>query len=401
MYKITDDNIDFILDDIGKRGVVIEDVKYNILDHVCCIIENEMKDGQDFKKFYENTIARFYKNELKEIEDETRELITFKYYHAMRRTLKVTGVISVFLCIAGAIFKFNHWPGAGILILLSLGFFGLVFIPLNIILKFKDEKEGTNKFLITFGLILGMLITIGFLFKVMHWPFANVMVFSSLGLFAFLFIPVYFLTRFRNPETKFNSIINTTFMVAGAGLMFALINTGTSRNVTRSVETMQEFQSLNIQKMEEKNSELYASFDSVRATSIEKMQSATDNLEYVITGIRNNLIAHSNKTTVEEAEKTTLAGVKDPNDNGVVKQHFADAKTEFSYDALTNAIDIYNKEIQTLDENNILRPIDISMLQMQETILSVVLLDLEDIHLQALSNENSYLCLQSGLIANN
>lgn len=141
MHSVTDEQIDFILEDIANRGIVTEDVRYNILDHVCCIIENEMPQGENFYEFYKNTIVRFFKKELKEIEDETRELTTFKYYYAMKRTLKITGAITIILCLIGSLFKFQHWPGAGVLLLLSLGFFALVFIPLNIIMKFKDEKR--------------------------------------------------------------------------------------------------------------------------------------------------------------------------------------------------------------------------------------------------------------------
>ena len=68
MHNVTDEQIDFILDDIAKKGIRTEDVRYNILDHVCCIIENEMPAGANFYEFYKNTIARFYKKQLKEIE---------------------------------------------------------------------------------------------------------------------------------------------------------------------------------------------------------------------------------------------------------------------------------------------------------------------------------------------
>ena len=92
MHKVTDTQVDFILDDIERRGVITEDVRYNILDHVCCIIENEMDSDMNFNEFYRNTIARFYKKELGEIEEETQVLLTFKNYYAMKRTLKISGI---------------------------------------------------------------------------------------------------------------------------------------------------------------------------------------------------------------------------------------------------------------------------------------------------------------------
>ena len=229
MYKITNDEIDFILDDISKKGIKTEDVRDNILDHVCCIIENEMKLGMNFYEFYRNTISQFYKDNLGEIEEETQLLLTFKYYHAMKRTVKISGITSILLFVIGSILKSNHLPGAGVAIVIGLAFFSLVFIPLNIVLKFKDDKDAKNRLIMTFGLILGSLTSIGILFKLMHWPTANIIIVSCLAIFAFVFIPIYFINNYKNPETKFNAIINTTFMIAAAGMIFALINLGYSK----------------------------------------------------------------------------------------------------------------------------------------------------------------------------
>lgn len=229
MRNVTDEEIDFILDDITKRGVVTEDVKYNILDHVCCIIENEMPLGENFKKFYENTIAKFYHEELSEIEQETRKLITFKYYHAMKRTLKISAVISILFIMIGVTFKAMHWPGAGVAVVLGLAFFSLVFIPLNIVMKFRDDKEKSNRLIMTVGMVTASAATVGVLFKIMHWPTANIIMFSSLLVFMLVFIPIYFIIRFKDPDTKFNAIIHTTFMIGAAGMLFALVNLGHSK----------------------------------------------------------------------------------------------------------------------------------------------------------------------------
>jgi len=229
MYKITNDEIDFILNDISKKGIKTEDVRDDILDHVCCIIENEMKLGMNFNEFYRNTISHFYLNNLGEIEEETQLLLTFKYYHAMKRTVKISGIISILLFVIGSILKSYHLAGAGVAIVIGLAFFSLVFIPLNIILKYKDDKDSKNKLIMTLGLILGSLTSIGILFKLMHWPTADIIIVSCLSIFTFVFIPIYFINNYKNPETKFNAIINTTFMIAAAGMIFALINLGYSK----------------------------------------------------------------------------------------------------------------------------------------------------------------------------
>ena len=48
MYCITEQQITFILNDIKEKGVEMEDLQLNLLDHVCCIIENELEANGDF-----------------------------------------------------------------------------------------------------------------------------------------------------------------------------------------------------------------------------------------------------------------------------------------------------------------------------------------------------------------
>ncbi len=285
MYKITEEEIDFILEDITKRGIVTEDVRDNILDHVCCIIENELHCKEEFKQFYKDTIARFYKKELCEIEQETKDLLTFKYYYAMKRTLKITGLISAVLIVLGAILKTLHSPGAGLSIVLGFTIFSFIFIPLNIILTFRDDQKISNRIVMTLGMVLTLTGTIGLLFKVMHWPFANVIFLSSLFAFGLVFIPLYFFTRSRDPETKFNAIINTTFMIAAAGMLFAMVNLGHSKESANEAEITQESLMVQIKTTNEQltriNQENKSSFISLNEELLDEIEKLKNNSEEV------------------------------------------------------------------------------------------------------------------------
>jgi len=246
MYKITDNEVDFILNDISKKGIKTEDVRDNILDHVCCIIENEMKKGMNFNEFYRDTISQFYLNNLDEIEEETQLLLTFKYYHAMKRTVKTSGIISILLFVIGSILKSLHLPGAGVVIVLGLSFFSLVFIPLNIVLKYRDDKEDKNRLTMVLGLVLGSITSIGILFKLMHWPTANIIIISCLTIFTFVYIPIYFVNNYKNPDTKFNTIINTTFMIAAVGMIFSLLNLGYSQKYLEKMKKSEQIEKINL-----------------------------------------------------------------------------------------------------------------------------------------------------------
>lgn len=388
MYSVTDDQVEFILSDIERRGVKTEDVRDNILDHVCCIIENEFNGGKDFKKFYENTIARFYKKELSEIERETENLLTFKYYYAMKRTLKITGLISTVLIALGAFFKVMHWPGAGVMYVLGFVSLSFIFIPLNIVLQSRDDKKKSDKIVMIFGLLLAISGFIGLLFKTMHWPGANFLFFGSLGLFGLVFVPIYFITRYRDPETRFNAIIHSTFMFAGAAIFFGLISLKPSFPVKESVVSLNEYQENNISRIQ-KSSELIQS----DAKNVTEIRIASKTIDTKIEEIRANLVAKSNGKSGMDEMKNSLADTRNPDDVSVIVEYFQVSDDANSFKALTQSIEEYNKAISQLDKSEFLRPIDISSLQMKNTILSVVLLELVDIQLQVATNENSYLCL--------
>jgi hypothetical protein len=228
MYSLKDEHIDFILDDIKANGVVIEDLQHNLLDHICCIVENELNEGEDFYSFYKQVLPRFFKKDLREIELETQNLLTFKNYYAMKNTLKISGIASAILTILGATLKVLHYPGASISIQLGGILFCLVFLPLMIVLKFKDEEKQVDKFVLSFGFLIAIVAFIGVLFKLMHWPFANILMISGISAFVFAYVPLYYITRVRRPELKFNTTINSVLMMACGGLIFALFNLGYS-----------------------------------------------------------------------------------------------------------------------------------------------------------------------------
>lgn len=223
MYRLKDQHIDYILNDISARGVTIEDLQYNLVDHICCIIENNLEENGDFENFYQQTVQSFFKKELKEIEDETISLIIFKHYYPMKKAMIISGTVSAVLFSIGLIFKFLHWPGAAITLILGIGLLSLVFLPLMFILKIREKQKLKDKAIIGIGTFSGMLISLGILFKVMHWPGANIMMQGSIFVMLLLFLPLYFFTGIRNPDTKVNTIVSSIILVSAFGLLFTLM----------------------------------------------------------------------------------------------------------------------------------------------------------------------------------
>ncbi len=225
MYALSEEQIDFILNDIKHRGVEMEDLQLNLLDHICCVIECELEPDGNFENFYQKTIPKFFKKELKEIEEETILLLTFKNYYAMKKSMTVSGTVSVAILIMGSLFKIMHWPGAGVLLALGIIISSLVFLPLMAILKNKEISAMTDKLVLILGTLVGILFCNFVLFKVMHWPGADLLLFSSISLASFVFLPIYFFTGIRKPETKVNTITSSILLVMVIILQFTLINT--------------------------------------------------------------------------------------------------------------------------------------------------------------------------------
>ena len=60
MYAVSEQQIEYILNDIRRNGVEMEDLQLNLLDHICCIIEQNLKEGDDFEGFYRKTVKQFW-----------------------------------------------------------------------------------------------------------------------------------------------------------------------------------------------------------------------------------------------------------------------------------------------------------------------------------------------------
>jgi hypothetical protein len=225
MYTLNEQQIDFILNDIKNRGVEMEDLQLNLLDHICCIIERELQPDGNFDQFYQQIIPRFFKKELKEIEEETILLLTFKNYYAMKKAMIRTGIVSATLLIFGSFFKLMHWPGAGPLIVLGIGSFSIIFLPLMYLLKTKDSSSTREKLILGLSALIGILLCWATLFTVMHWPGGNgVLWLSAIGISTFLLIPIYFFTGIRNPDTRVNTIVTSIILIGATGLLFTMVN---------------------------------------------------------------------------------------------------------------------------------------------------------------------------------
>ena len=213
MFKITDKHIDYMLIDLNKRGIVLESLKANIIDHICCLAEEELSENGNFEAYYTQIISRFFNQELKELQQETDSLTHSKNIDNLKYLIQVSGVLSVLFLSFGSYYKLNYLAGTGIILCIGMLLFCLLFLPSLIILKMKDLDSKQNTILVFIGFLLTFFIGTGCLFKIMQWPYATLIIAISISVFILLFIPLYSLVKQKQSKQKFIIFINVIIML--------------------------------------------------------------------------------------------------------------------------------------------------------------------------------------------
>ena len=240
MYVLTDEQIAFILNDIRRNGIELEELQLDLLDHICCVIETELTPENNFEEVYRSILPRFYKRSLREIEEETQLLLTFKNYYAMKKIMIVSGTLSAFTVLIGSLFKLMQWPGAALLFVLAIALFSFIFLPILSVIRIKEQTKTNDKIVIIAAAIFGSAISLAIVFKVMHWPFATLLWTSALAILFFIFLPIYFFGGIRNPETKTNTIVSSILILIAGGLLFLITNLRGSHSFDQAISNADE-----------------------------------------------------------------------------------------------------------------------------------------------------------------
>ena len=334
MYCLNEQQIDFILNDIRARGVETESLQLNLLDHCCCIIEQELKENGDFEPFYLEVISRFYKVKLSEIEEETHLLLTNKNYYVMKKVMISSGVFSATALATGIILKYLHANGASVLLTLGIGTVSLIFLPLLVKLKIKEQQKGRDKVLLLLGALSAIMISLAILFKVQHWPGANVMGVLSPAVLGLVFLPIYFFSGFGNPETRVNTIVTSVLIIVGCCLFFTLTITPKSSQLMAVRNTVSYMRSEQILKDEQS-----LQCDSPGAATGELARLTTQINEGCAT-LKKELVGYATGAPqAQEGDLNKTVFIKDATAQDYFSEHPA---TDSQLAALAKAIGAYN-----------------------------------------------------------
>jgi hypothetical protein len=218
MPELSLNHIDQISRDITRQEITFSHLLEDLIDHVCCDVEYEMQTGLDFGEAYKKVRKKMGSRRLKEIQEETLYAIDTKYRY-MKNTMKISSVAGTVLFGFAAMFKIQHWPLAGAMMNLGALILAFVFLPSALGVLWKETHNRKRLFLVISAFFAGVLLILGILFKIQHWPMAGTILTLATISGILFFIPALALSRISDQENKEKRI---SYILGAAGsILFA------------------------------------------------------------------------------------------------------------------------------------------------------------------------------------
>ena len=311
MADLTEQNIREIEVLVEARGVEMQELSYDLVDHICCMIEAKMESGKNYTTALEESIASFGKKGIRQIQEETTFLLT-KNILAMRKTMHITGITAATLLLLGSIFKIQHWPGASLLYVMGGISLCLLFMPLFLAVRIKEKPGKISTISNITGILGGIALCLGILFKIMHWPFASLLMNMGGVLLLLLFLPLYIYHGAKTKQLKTRTIVPIIVAVAGFSLMFSLVRLQSSTNVRNSRANYANNISQNIESTVTLNEMLVAKLMSDSTGNINSINNANQ-LALSINSLSNNINSTFIKSNLKEHSYADLKKLEKTN----------------------------------------------------------------------------------------
>jgi hypothetical protein len=254
--------------------------------------------------------------------------------------------------------KIMHWPGAGGMFALAMVLFSLVFIPAYTIGKVKQAGSKAAKGMHVSGGVVVALITLGLLFKLMHWPGAGPSLILGILLIPVLYLPFFMMAHKNDPGNRISILINLYFAITALSVVITLSLNNTSGIILNSFAFVDEMISEANVNTEIKNKALVTAFSENAddkageyVQKIKKVQALSNELCNYIAEMKSYLIVKTDGMSKSDADSTSLRDV-DAKDNYDMPTHLligGDPENlregSFSARELRNKIRVYKMDM--------------------------------------------------------
>ena len=148
----------------------------------------------------------------------------------MKQKMYILGVITAIIISTGLMFKVVHWPTAQILITAGTMILVLIFIPVALINNYKAEGNTQNRLLYIVTYITCFVVFTGMLYKIQHWPHAGVALLIALPFPYIVFLPVFLVVTSKNKNFNIYNTVFVLLLLALNSVFSALLSLNVSRD---------------------------------------------------------------------------------------------------------------------------------------------------------------------------
>lgn len=184
---------------VDKQGFKLLELRDDIEDHLCCVVESDLKRGRTFDQSLQDAISELAPNGLIDLERKTIFLLNSKRIIMMKKLMYFIGFIGALTLTAGVVFKILWYPGANKLFITGFLLLLLIFVPMLAIDRYKVAiaKTLSERLKIVLGCVSGVIVGLSGLFKLMHWMGAEVLLLAGAFIFVVGYLPFLFFTMYR------------------------------------------------------------------------------------------------------------------------------------------------------------------------------------------------------------
>lgn len=199
MAQLTNEQIQFIKEKINNSEIQSQELKDDLIDHFCCFIEDEVTKGSDFSSAYEKAYYIICPDGFDELENETFFLLNHKKIKFMKRIIYISAYLSAIVFASSIVFKIQHWPYASYLLISSAVIFSLIFSPIFLVHRYHQgiSRVLSKKLKYVFGYLSLSFFVFFLVFSWMHYPGASIMLIISVVLLNFGFFPFLFFRMYK------------------------------------------------------------------------------------------------------------------------------------------------------------------------------------------------------------
>ena len=197
--RLTDDQVETIRTYIGQSGIQLKSLQEDVLDHLCCVMENSKDVDKSFEQRLKEAIDDLAPKGLHNLEHETLFLLNSKKLLNMKKLMYLVGLGSSIALAMGLCFKLLDWRGGSELLIYGFLTFTLLFLPMTIVDRFKlqIQKSLSEKLRFALGALSAILSGLAVLLKILHLPGADQMLLIGAVVFSFGFLPFLFFTNYK------------------------------------------------------------------------------------------------------------------------------------------------------------------------------------------------------------